>query len=92
MIPWPQTIMIVLSFGFLFAADVTVKNSNWDNFELFPPEVTTEIIYYDRIELVDGYYIPVQDSVLEISTKWEDRQIRKENKKIRKQYQEDLEY
>lgn len=81
MIPWPQTIMIVLSFGFLFATDVTVRKMDWDQIEMFPPEYNTEIIYFEKIEKVDGYYISVQDSSLFVTTKREDRITKRKIKK-----------
>jgi len=91
MIPWPQTIMIVLTFGFLFAADVTVSQSNWDNFEMFPAEIVVEDIYFERIEKVGDYYIPIPDSTYMVYTKKELITIKKNIKKIEDLSEENLE-
>ena len=60
-------IIVTLFFGFLFAADYTMSKHDPIYLNLVPdPKVSTEVIYYDRIDSVgyDGLYFSTQDSVV----------------------------
>jgi hypothetical protein len=57
--------------GFAVITDYTVQKTNWENIHPFMIEynVDIEILYFDKIEIVDGYYMTVKDSTYSITSK-----------------------
>ena len=59
--PTNWIIMSILLIGFSVAGEETIKKSSFHWDPIIKPKI--EVIYFDRIENVGGYWIPIKDSI-----------------------------
>jgi len=68
-----NTVTLVMLLGFMFAADYTMSKHESISLDLEPdPKLTTEVIYYDRIEVgMDGMRTFSPDSIVYVTSRKE---------------------
>ena len=59
-----SNLFLILIGTFLVIADYTMSKSNTQLDFKHDPKVRREVVYFDRVEYRDGYYIPTRDSVV----------------------------